>query len=127
MRIPLSVLVVALLWVLPGCDASPTQGELSPCRCDVEQCSSAACGYELRLDPACEGQLASAEVLIDDHLEVQPLTPGGVMVPCSRTEPGVEAQLIIRGGDWVWGPLRERCLNPGENKLLVLQCVEAGP
>ncbi len=110
---------------LLGCDADPVQGDLVPCRCDVEQCSSAACGYELRLDAACASQVRRAEILIDGHLETDQLVPGGAAFPCTKTEPGVESQIIIRGGDWVWGPLLERCLEPGDTRLLVLQCVEA--
>jgi len=94
--------------VLVGCDSDPFQGELTPCRCDVEQCTSASCGYELRLDAGCN-----------------PLAPGGVVFPCTRTEPGVASEIIIRGGEWVWGPLTERCMTPGETRLLVLQCIEA--
>lgn len=122
-RIPAACLLMLL--GLSGCDAGSMQGEIPQCRCDIEQCSSASCGYDLRLDDACKGQLDFAEVLIDGHLEAEVLEPGGSLVPCTRAEPGVAAQLIIRGGDWVWGPLNERCTEPGENRLLVLQCVEA--
>lgn len=118
------LLVIGLLAVT-GCDSDGFQGELVPCRCDVEQCTSASCGYDLRLEAACAGQIDHAEVLIDGHLEVGKLEPGKDLFPCTRTEPGVSSQIIVRGGDWVWGPLNERCLEPGETKLLVLQCVEA--
>ena len=53
------------------------------------------------------------------------LSPGSDLFPCTRTEPGVESQIVVRGGPWVWGPLLERCLTPGQTQLLVLQCVEA--
>ncbi|TNF31096.1 MAG: hypothetical protein EP329_12860 [Deltaproteobacteria bacterium] len=122
-RIP-QLLVIGIL-ALAGCESDPYQGELVPCRCEVEACTSASCGYDLRLDAACAGQIDHAEVLIDGHLEESALTPGQDMFPCTRTEPGVASQIIVRGGDWVWGPLVERCMNPGETRLLVLQCVEA--
>lgn len=122
-RIP-QLLVIAVLG-LAGCESDPFQGDLVPCRCDVERCSSASCGYDLRLESACAGQIDQAEILIDGHLEVNILTPGKDVFPCTRTEPGVVSQIIVRGGDWVWGPLNERCLTPGETQLLVLQCVEA--
>ncbi len=118
-------LLALSLLPLAGCDADPFQGALEPCRCEVERCTSASCGYEVRLDAACSAQVSSAEILIDGHLEAERLAPGGAVVPCTRTEPGVVSQIIVRGGDWVWGPLTERCLEPGETRLLVLQCVEA--
>ncbi|MCB9733418.1 MAG: hypothetical protein H6745_12500 [Deltaproteobacteria bacterium] len=117
-----------LLFALPaagGCAGDAFQGDIPACRCDVELCTSASCGYELRLDPGCNGQIAKAEVLIDGHLESDILSPGISVIPCTRTEPGVESQIIVRGGDWVWGPLVERCTDPGETRLLVLQCIEA--
>ena len=118
------VLVIAALGFV-ACETSPFQGDLAPCRCDVEVCTSASCGYDLRLDPSCAGQLKSAEVLIDGYLETNTLSPGSDLFPCTRTEPGVESQIVVRGGPWVWGPLLERCLTPGQTQLLVLQCVEA--
>lgn len=129
MRLPalLLALLTAPLAALPapGCAGDGFQGAIPACRCDVELCTSASCGYELRLDPGCNGQIDEAEILIDGHLEADILGPGISVVPCTRTEPGVESQIIVRGGDWVWGPLAERCTDPGETRLLVLQCIEA--
>jgi len=117
---------LALAVAVLACEASPFQGEIPPCRCEVETCTSASCGYDLRLDQTCVGQLSTAEILIDGHLEREALVPGRAVVPCTRTEPGVESEITIRGGDWVWGPLRERCMEPGEVRLLILQCIESG-
>lgn len=122
---------IAALLAVPisaaACESEAFQGELAPCRCEVEQCTSASCGYEVRLESGCASQMKAAEILIDGHLEEKALLPGGTVFPCSRTEPGVTSQISVRGGDWIWGPLSEQCMTPGETRLLVLQCVEAAP
>ena len=123
------VATLAFLLALPlgasGCESEPFQGEIPGCRCEIDRCTSASCGYELRLAADCTGELTNAEILVDGHLEAATLVPGEALVTCSRTEPGVTSQVIVRGGDWVWGPLNERCDDPGTNRLLVLQCIEA--
>lgn len=108
-----------------GCESDGFQGELAPCRCEVETCSTASCPIELAFDPTCEGEVALAEVMVDGHIEAQALRPGGRVVTCSRIEPNRTATLYVRGGPWIWGPLVERCTTPGETRSLILQCVEA--
>ena len=119
-----SVLVLAAP-ALPACDPGSTQGEIAPCACDDGGCTAASCPLTITLDSTCEGEMPFAEVLVDDHVEASPLKPLEPLRICSRVEPGAQATLWVRGGPWVWGPLVERCEVPGENRQIVLQCVEA--
>jgi len=124
-----SVALAAVLSVVAlgvsACDSGSFQGELPPCRCEVETCSAASCPIEISFDPTCQGEIALAEVMVDDHVEVNTLSPGGRLVTCSRIEPDTSSTIFVRGGPWIWGPLVERCSTPRETRALVLQCVEA--
>ncbi len=121
-----SLLAVALsVVVVPACESDPFQGELEPCRCETTDCSPQSCPIEVRLDELCAADMELAEILVDDHLEVGRARPGVPLRTCSRVPFGETQQVTIRGGPWVWGPLTERCDEPGAVRSLVLQCLEA--
>jgi len=125
-RIPFaSVLLVALISLTGACEDDPTQGALPPCPCDNGGCSTSSCPIEILLDQTCVADVPLAEVLIDQHVEVGTITPQATFRACSRIEPGARADITVRGGPWVWGPLHETCSTPGETRSLVLQCIEA--
>ena len=46
-----------------------------------------------------------------------------------KTDPGTTAILWVRGGAWIWGPLKKDCpltgFEPGEAHSLVFECEEA--
>lgn len=120
------VLVMAMLTPLgPGCDSGSFQGELPPCRCEVETCSTNSCPIEVSFDSTCVGEIRLAEVMVDGHVEEEGVTADSRLTTCSRIEPGQSATIWVRGGPWIWGPLVESCTNPREPKTLILQCVEA--
>lgn len=118
-------LFVLALGAPAACDPGSSQGDIAPCVCDNGGCTTQACPMIVTLDQTCVGEMRFAEVLVDDHVEsvlVQPQEPATL---CSRVEPGDQATVWVRGGPWVWGPLRETCATPTEAQQIVLQCVEA--
>ncbi len=122
-----SAAVLSALAAIPvsGCDSGSSQGELPPCRCEVESCSSATCPIEVSFDSTCVGELTLAEVMVDGHVEAEAVRPSERLTTCSRIDPGQTATIYVRGGPWIWGPLQETCSTPSETRALVLQCVEA--
>ena len=123
--IPMPLAPFALVPLLGACDSGHFQGAIAPCRCETEGCSEASCPITLLLDNTCQGEMPFAEVLVGEHVEDVRVPPLEQRQLCSRIEPGQEAELWVRGGPWVWGPLRERCEIAGETRAIVLQCVEA--
>lgn len=121
----LLLLLVSSLFV--GC-ADEGGPEYRPCRCEVEVCSEAACSYEISMDSTCQQEVPFAEILVDDHLEVQDLLPGQTVSLCSRTEPGDTSNIYVRGGSWIWGPIARKCEGEGgKTYSLVLECVNNAP
>lgn len=108
-----------------ACDPGSFQGAIAPCVCEAEGCTAQACPVSITLDQTCVGEMSFAEVLVGDHVEEAELVPLEPLRLCSRIEPGEQAQVWVRGGPWVWGPLVERCETPAEVQAIVLQCVEA--
>ena len=123
--IPLSLAPVVAVSLVAACDSGHFQGAIAPCVCETSGCSDQACPITVTLDNTCEGEMPFAEVLVGDHVEAAHVVPLEAKQLCSRIEPGAEAELWVRGGPWVWGPLRERCENAAETRAIVLQCVEA--
>ncbi len=119
----LCILLAPLAWA--ACDPGSFQGELAPCVCETEGCSAQSCPVSVTLDQTCVDELSFAEVLVGDHVEASELVPLEPLRLCSRIEPGAQAEVWVRGGPWVWGPLVERCETPAEVQAIVLQCVEA--
>jgi hypothetical protein len=114
-----------LFAITAGCDSGSFQGELKPCPCADGGCSEEACPIEVAIDPGCEGQFELAEVLIGDHVESAAVRPSEQLAMCSAIEPSSTVTIFVRGGDWAWGPLEERCETPRETRVVRLQCVES--
>lgn len=110
-----------------GCVDDPANPQYTACRCETSPgCSPISCSFALSLHSSCDGEVAFAEVLVDDHLEVAELVPGETFVPCTRTDPGESSTVIVRGGGWIWGPLTKSCGVTGrEVHTLVFECAEA--
>ncbi len=108
-----------------GCDSGSFQGTLEPCPCDNGGCSPEACPIEVAIDPGCEGQFELAEVLIGEHVETSPVRPSDQVAMCTAIEPNATVTIFVRGGDWAWGPLEERCETARETRVVRLQCVES--
>jgi hypothetical protein len=119
--IPTVLLMVTLTL---GCDSGVFQGEVAPCPCDEGGCSDAACPIEVTIDPGCAGQFDHAEVLVGAHIEASSVRPSERAVMCAQIEPGASAIVHVRGGEWSWGPLEQRCEVPRETQRVLLQCVE---
>jgi len=125
-RIPVLTLSLAALPALEtACDSGSFQGELPGCVCETVGCSPSACSIELTLDETCTGELSEAEVLVGDHVEADLLRPKARVTTCSKVEPGKSADVWVRGGPWIWGPLTETCDEPRKVLSVVLQCIEA--
>jgi hypothetical protein len=115
-------LMVIFALVLSACMVNPIPA-YRPCRCEAESCASNSCTFTFTLDESCAGEVSEAEILVDDHLELDTIVPGESVVACSRTEPGETSVVYVRGGDWIWGPIVRKCGEEGnENFPLVLQC-----
>ena len=111
-----------------GCegDAFDNESRIVACRCETEVCGPRECSFKLTLHPNCADEVSVAEILIDDHLEVATLRAGQTLVACSRTEPGASSEVTVRGGAWIWGPLKRSCPTAGgEEHTLIFECSEA--
>lgn len=118
-------LLLTFAMLFTGC-VTNTPPEYRPCRCDVEECTEAACSYQISLDESCNVDVPFAEILVDDHLEQMDLVAGETVKLCSRTEPGDVSVLYVRGGSWIWGPISRKCDDEGGHTYsLVLECVNA--
>ena len=106
-----------------GCETDSFHADTKPCVCEEAVCPANTCSFELELHPGCAGEVDLAEVVIDGHLEAVTLTPGVRAVACTRTAPGGESVVLVRGGDWLWGPLKQKCPAQGfKVHTLIFEC-----
>ncbi len=118
--IPLAAVVL-----LTACSGEPFQAELAPCRCEAGGCAADECFIDVAFDDSCAGQLDDAEVWVDGHVETELVSPGTASRLCSRIPVGGSAEIAVRGGLWIWGPLTERCDAAATTRSVVLRCVDA--
>ena len=134
MRSLLPVLLFASALALTACDDTVLPiSETEACVCgeDGAGCGDDWCSYELALEPSCLGEVQSAEVLIDGHLEAEMLEFESVdgslvpklVVPCTRTAPGDETRIDVFAGKWAWSRTGNSCEVPGQVKSILFGCV----
>lgn len=116
---------LAALALVAACSGEPFQAELLPCRCEAEACAADECFIDVAFDESCDGQLEDAEVWVDGHVEAELVSPGAATRLCSRIPLGASAEVAVRGGPWIWGPLTERCEAAASTRSVVLRCVDA--
>jgi len=80
---------------------------------------------EVVFDAPCVGQVDAAEVWVDGHVEASLVSPGQALRTCSRIPWRGSSQIAVRGGEWIWGPLTERCDEAAATTTVLLQCVES--
>lgn len=128
----LTLAVTATLLVcsaaVTACADVPFEPDYPECRCLAGDCAPSDCSFHLNLDKNCADDIEFAEVLINDHLEVETIQPGEVFVACSRVPVGTSAKLWIRGGSWIWDQTRA-CTAPDSGQqgrviAMTLQCSE---
>ena len=120
-------LLTILCFLVAACMTAP-EAEYRPCRCEVEACSPQSCTYTFVLDESCLGEVPEAEILVDDHVELQTLTAEKQVEACSRTEPGETSIIYVRGGNWIWGPIVRKCSDQGGDAFpMVLECKSTAP
>lgn len=97
-----------------------------PCICAEEGvCGDDYCSFAFSLHSSCAGKVTVAELLIDGHLENEPLRfpSDEPLIPCTRTPPGETSEVFVRGGSWLWG---SETPGGGATDPMLLECDEAG-
>ncbi|MEC9071190.1 MAG: hypothetical protein VX938_02370, partial [Myxococcota bacterium] len=128
------LLIIALL-LSASCADDPGLIAPAPCACAEEDaCGDDFCSFSFTLDESCAGKVSVAELLIDGHLESEPLRfpSEAPLVPCSRTAPGETSEIFVRGGSWLWGseepgggatdPMLLSCETPGTIHQRTFEC-----
>ena len=112
-RLSMMLSGITLLCLLGAC-VSATEFDNCKYHCEQTRPDDLSCGVTFSLDSDCAAFVTYAELEANHCLDPQVLRPGSSINLCYFPADGEEVTWMVRSDEWVWGPYKDACVEPGE-------------